>query len=150
MGLASGKHRTGGVDRVPRVRDQRDIPRVYQAQGHVPDPLLRPDEWQDLRIGVERHPKPLLVPARDGPAELGKAIALRVAVIRRHLGLFPQAVQDVLRCWDVRVPDGERDDVDSLGPLRGYLPRDLDEQVRGQLVDAARKLHSAGLLARIG
>ena len=65
----------------------------------------------------------------------------RGRIVRRALEL----VEDVRGRRQVGVADAEADDVDALRALLGDLPADLQEEVGGELVEPAGKLHRASI-----
>ena len=69
-------------------------------------------------------------PGSYGAAQFRKAVRFRVAMIDRVLRGLAQAVDDALGCGDIRVPNGEADDLFTFRFLLGYLSADFNEQVR--------------------
>ncbi len=112
---------------IARVGNQRHVAGVDEAQRHVGDPFLRPDERQHLFVGVERQAEALLVPRGDRLPQLRHPFRLGIAVIGGVVRRVDQRIDDVGWRWYVGVADGEGDDVYALRPLRRYLPRDLSE-----------------------
>jgi hypothetical protein len=95
----------------------------------VPDALLGADQAQHLPLRVKGEAEATLVPVSDGAAKLGQALGFRVAVVGRVARRLDQGADDVRRRGDVRVADGEGDDVYPLRPLLGDLAADLGEEV---------------------
>ena len=69
--------------------------------------FLGADERQHLRVGVESHAETASVPGGHRLAQLGEAVRLRVAVVRRVARGVDEGVDDVGRRGEVGVPDGE-------------------------------------------
>ena len=147
---AAREHRADRVDRIARIRHERDAPRVDEAQRHMADALFRADQGQDLFRGIEPQPKTALVPARQRLPEFGQAVALRVSVVGGVVRRALECVHDALRRRDVRVADAERDDVEPGGALGLNLAADLEEEVRRQAVEAVGELHASPLCGRFG
>ena len=140
--LAAGEHRADLVDRVRGVRHERDVARIDEAERDVADALLRADERQHFLRRIEVNAEAAFVPARDGLAELGQALGLGIAVVRRLARGLAQRVDDVRRRRQVGVADAEGDDVDALCLLRRDLLADLREEIRRQLLDTVGEFHA--------
>src|SRR5947207_3179954 len=104
-------------------------------------PLLGPDEREDLGVGVELHAEPAAEPLGDGPAELGHAVVRRVAVGGGVARSLPGRLHHVVWRGRVRVPHAEGDDVRAGGTPLGHLPVELGEQVRRQVLHAPGDPH---------
>ena len=88
IALAAGEEGAHGVDGVGGVGDEGDVVGINQAEGDVGDALLRPDERDDLGVGVEVHVEPGLVPIGDALAKLGESVGLGVSVVCGDLALL--------------------------------------------------------------
>ena len=128
------------VDGIAGVRHERDIAWVDEAEGDVADALLGADQGQDLLVGVEAQPEAALVPASDGLAVLWQAVRIRIALVFRVARGLHERVENVRRRRQVRVADGERDDIDAGGLLLGDLLADGREKVGWQVLYALGKL----------
>ena len=138
---AAREHGADRVDRVRGVRHERDVAGVDEAEGHVADALLCPDERHDLLV-AELDVEAAGVPAGDGVAHLRQAVGLGIAVVGRVVGGCLQRGEDVVGRRNVGVADAEADDVDALGALLRDLPADLEEEVRRKLVEPVGELHT--------
>ncbi len=144
--LAPREHRADGVHGVARIGHERQVAGVDEAQRHVPDALLRPDQRQHLGRGVEAEPEAALVPPRDRLSQLRQPFRLRIAMVLGQIGRGVERIEDVRGRRQIRVADAEGDDVDALCPLLGDLAADLDEQIRRQLSDSFGQFHQRSVL----
>ena len=101
VALGPGEHGPDAIDRISRVRDQRDVPRIEEAEGGMTDALLGPYQRQHLFVGVQCYAEPFFVPLRDGPPHLREAVSLWVTMVGRVLGRAQEAVYDGLRRRDI-------------------------------------------------
>ena len=137
----SGERRRRRVHRIPRVGDERFVSRVEGGEGEVRQPLLRPDEGEHLRLGVELDAEPPPVERRDRLSEVAEAVVGGIPVGRGIRRRLPQCLDDVRGRGKVRVPYPERDDIGSCRSPLGDLPIELGEQVRRERLDPAGQPH---------
>ena len=140
IGGSPREHRAHGVDRVRRIRHERHIARVDEAERHVSDAFLRSDQRHDLLV-PQLDAEPFCVPAANRLPHLRQPVGLWITMVRRIVRGAFQCVQDRRRRWDIRIPDAETNDIRALRALLRDLAADLQEQVRRELCQPVGELH---------
>src|SRR2546427_36796 len=138
VGLAVCQQRSDAVDGIAGVGHEDNVAGVHERGGDVGDALLRPDQWHDLAVGVERHLEAALVPASNGGAELGQPVVIGVPMAAGIGHRLLRRLHDVGWARKVRIADAEADDVEAGCALLGDSSIHLGEQIGRQILDAAR------------
>ena len=133
--LGPGQHRGVDVDRVARVGDQGEVPRLHQRPHQVSQAFLGPDGADHLGIGVEVDPEAAPVALGDRPAQVGETARGGVPMVAWVARRLDQLVHHKWGAWDVRVAKPEVNDVVAgLSRLQLALV-DRGEHIRRQPID---------------
>ena len=143
--LGAGEQRRVDVDRVRRRRHQGAVTGAEQHPHEVRQPLLGPDGRHHLGLGVELDAEAAQVQRGDGLAELGDALARRVAVVLGVVDGLGELLDRGVGRGQVGVPEPEVDDVAAGSTGRQLQRLDVREDVRGQAVDPS-ELHRERLV----
>ena len=107
------------------------------------DPLLRPDQGEDLGVGIEVDSIPRLAEGRDRPPQLGRPLVEGILVKGRVLHVVLKAADDRRGRGPIGIAHPQVDHVAARGDGGLLLLVDLGEEVRRKLLEPLR-LHERG------
>ena len=114
--IGTGQNECLRVDRIGRIRNDRDIARVGDRLYKVDIPFFATHGRYDLLIGIEINIVFSLVPVTHGQTKFIYPFACTVPVCLGTLCHFTKLVDDRLRCIGIGISHGKINDIMPFTP----------------------------------